>query len=195
MRILKRKILLSNKSENPELPIITKDKNESMTTPASVIKKPINKSQNKRKRRKRIGGSGYPSEKTKATKHVVKNFGKAIASFAVSDLAEPYLKPFLEEEGINLEDFVEYIDSKKDSIEGIESLRSLLVAEESDTPLISPCKRVFQKIAEIFIKYFSVNWIYSGKLKYRKVHLKYRFKMLRRIKNPSLFTYLMSGKI
>lgn len=197
MRLLKRKIgrTLQAPIKRDAEPKPESDEEFESKEEIKIIKKKIEKKQKPRKKRKRIGGSGTPSEKTKATKHIVKNYGKAMVSFAISDLSRSYLDPMLQEESITVDEFNEYVGKKKDSIEGIESLRNMLVVTPEDSPKEASLKKVFQKIATVFIKYFSVNWIYSGKLKYRQVHLKYRFKMLRRVKNPNLFTYLMSGKI
>jgi hypothetical protein len=40
-------------------------------------------------------------------------------------------------------------------------------------------KLVFQRVSEIFIKYFSVNLIFTGRLNYKQEYLKFRYKMLR----------------
>jgi hypothetical protein len=61
---------------------------------------------------------------------------------------------------------------------------------KSDTEKEMEFKNILKKLGEIFIKNFSVNWIFSGKMTYKEAHLKFRFKMLRRIRNPELFTYL-----
>jgi len=65
-----------------------------------------------------------------------------------------------------------------------------LLPEKNENPMITKFKRLFQVISEIFIKYFSVNWIFDSKVQYKQAHLKFRFKILRRIQNPELFTYL-----
>jgi len=125
-------------------------------------------------------------------KNVVKNYGKAMCSFAYSDIAEPYLAPMLQKEQITRAGFVEWIQNNKERVDGIERLRWLLLVSPQDEELIGSYKRVFQKISEIFLKYFCVNWIYGGKLTHRETHLSLMFKMQRRIKNPELFTYLHS---
>ena len=51
-------------------------------------------------------------------------------------------------------------------------------------------KKVFSLIGEVFIKDVSVNWIFAARIKYKKAYLKFRFKVLRRIKNPEFLTYL-----
>jgi hypothetical protein len=83
---------------------------------------------------------------------------------------------------------------KKTGLTNISNFRNLLKEYPEDGEHENALKRVFKSIAEIFVKYFSTNWIFSGKVTYRDEHLKFRYKMLRRIKNPDLFTYL-KGKI
>ena len=129
-------------------------------------------------------------EDARSTKTVVKNYGKAIASFAISNIAVLYLTPIVKEEKITLDEFTEYIGAAKETIEGIDTFRALLLVKSDDSSKLTAYKRVFGKIAEVFIKYFSVNWIFSGRMANKKVHLMMRFKMLRRIQNPELFTYL-----
>jgi len=78
----------------------------------------------------------------------------------------------------------------KDMIGGISSFRLLLVVLEKDTPEEVAFKKIYGALAEAFIKYFSHNWIIHGRMGHKDVYLKYRFKMLRRIRNPESFTYL-----
>ena len=127
-------------------------------------------------------------------KNVVKNYGKAMCTFAYSDIAEPYLAPLLKKEQITREEFIEWIQNNKERVDGIERLRGLLLVSPQDEPLLASYKRVFQKISETFLKYFCVNWIYGGKLTHRETHLSVMFKMQRRVKNPELFTYLHSAR-
>jgi len=64
----------------------------------------------------------------------------------------------------------------------------MVTIDTNDEEEIRNIKCLFKEMAEIFIKYFSVNWIFSGRLQYKKEHLKYRFNLLRRLRNPELFT-------
>jgi hypothetical protein len=123
------------------------------------------------------------------SKNIVKNYGKAMCSFASSELALPYLKRINSNNEINLETFQDHIHKKRDLIDSIDSLRCLLLITKSDDEISIGFKRVFQEISIIFIKYFSVNWIFQGKMSHKQAHLRARFKMLRRIKNPQHFTY------
>jgi hypothetical protein len=62
--------------------------------------------------------------------------------------------------------------------------------DDEDDEYTRSYKRVFQGISKVFIKFFSVNWIFDGKLKYKNEHIKFRNRMLRRIEKPEMFTYL-----
>jgi len=130
----------------------------------------------------------------RATKNIVINFGKAIAAFANSELAEPYLNELFVKEGIAADDFKTFSADAKAKIGGIDSFRSFLLATEKDDPREVACKKVFTGIAEIFVKYFSVNWITHGRVTHKLTYLKYRFKILRRVQNPHLFTYISEGR-
>ena len=191
MRFLKKKIALSALSKAQEsLPtsptVLTKVevKEEYQEQSFVAMVKP------KESVRGRKRATDKSKEDTKATKTIVKNYGKAIASFAASKVALPYLTPILDQENVKLAEFVEYISKAKETIEGIDTFRNLLLVKENDNKKLVAFKTVFQNIAETFIKYFSVNWIFSGRMMNKKVHLMFRFKMLRRIQNPELFTYL-----
>lgn len=126
-------------------------------------------------------------------KNIAVNYGKTIASFAASPLALPYLEAILTTQGkgtLTVSQFQQYALRQKARIGGISSLRSALMIEDGDNEEAAACKRVFQAIGEIFIKYFSVNWIMTGRLKQKLAYLKYRCKMLRRIREPESFTYI-----
>lgn len=127
-------------------------------------------------------------------KNMTINYGRAIVTFTASPLALPYLQAYLEKEQINMAEFIAFAKTKKKSIAGISSFRSLLLIEDSDTEKMKAYKRVLQYMSEVFIKYFSVNWIMHGRLTHKITYLKFRFKMLRRIQNPHLFTYIKERK-
>ncbi len=129
-------------------------------------------------------------ESYKATKNVVKNYGRAISSFALSNLALPYLDTILQRENLSLEQFTRYLKQIRGSIDGLTHFRSTLLIGREDDDHIAASKRAFIAISEVFIKYFSVNWIYNSRIFHKEAHLKFRFKMLRRVQNPELFTYL-----
>jgi len=155
----------------------------------SVFSSP-SQSPSSKKRRIFPPGVVITPEKIRCTKNIAKNYGSAIATFASSDISLPYLKQYLLEESLSLDDFLEYAKLCKKKITGIDTFRCALLVKKQDSPIVASCKRVFQKVSEVFIKYFSVNWIFTAKILHKLVYLKYRGKMLRRIQNPEYFTYL-----
>jgi len=132
------------------------------------------------------------SKKDLSNKNIVKNYARAMINFALSVSAIPYLNRIIKDENteINLNEFRMYMQEQKDDITSIRNLRKLLLTEEDDSEQIATFKRVFKAICVIFVKFFSVNWIYSSKIGDKLTHVKYRFKILRRVKNPENFTYL-----
>lgn len=127
------------------------------------------------------------------SKNIIKNYGKALCAFASSKTALPYTKEFIKKNGLNgikVSEFMNYYNSKKSSIKSMDKIRSLLIAEDGDSNTVRVYKAIFQYTSIVFLKFFAVNWIYNGKLVQKTVHLNFRFKMLRRIQNPELFTYL-----
>jgi hypothetical protein len=139
-------------------------------------------------------GLSKPSYDVKSTKNIVKNYGRAISSFILSSLARPYLEDILSQSHseIPVGDFIKYISERRDNLDCMERLKRILIISDDDSKEEASYKVIFKQIAEIFIKYFSVNWIFSGRLTYKQAHLDFRFKMLRRLKNPELFTYMKS---
>ena len=82
------------------------------------------------------------------------------------------------------------MNQAKNKIAGIDSFKSLFVVGENDDSETAIFKQLFGMLGEVFIKYFSVNWIIHGRVTNKLVYLKYRGKMLRRIQNPESFTYI-----
>ncbi len=66
--------------------------------------------------------------------------------------------------------------------------------ENRDSREMKAFKPMFQYVCEVFLKYFCVNWVFHSKVEDKVKHLKYRGKILRRIQNPELFTYLEEFK-
>jgi len=131
------------------------------------------------------------SKQPQKNKNIVKNYARVMINFALSNMAYPYVQKLLEREGIDFKQFVTFVSVYKEDVTSIKTLREMLLVQESeDTPAIASCKRTFKGISEIFIKFFCVNWIYNSKLADKSLHLSYRFKILRRIRNPEHFTYL-----
>jgi len=193
MRFLKNKIFLASQRKNSECSTILSPLSSQASSDifsSASQDAPPQKQRSRKSASQAKNTRGRPISEAKATKTVVKNYGKAIASFSTSEIAEPYLLPLINHEECNYDDFIKYISIAKESIEGIDTLRGLLLVRPEDDPTKAAYKRVFQGIAEIFIKYFSVNWIFSGRMMNKKAHLNLRHKMLRRVQHPELFTYL-----
>jgi hypothetical protein len=125
-----------------------------------------------------------------SSKNIVKNYGRAICSFILSDVGLLYLKPMIARERVRLEELRTFISNEKEGIDGISSFRRLLLPNECDEEKVIAYKRILKEMSVIFIKDFSVNWIFSGRLRDKLAHLKCRYKMLRRVLDPNHFTYL-----
>jgi hypothetical protein len=130
------------------------------------------------------------------SKNIIKNYGKALCTFASSKLALPYIENVIEQKGykgIHIRKFMEHMKHKKETTSSMDSIRRLLIEELGDTDEQKKWKDIFKELSIIFMKYFSVNWIFGGKLLHKRAHLKFRFKMLRRIQHPEFFTYLKAS--
>jgi len=120
----------------------------------------------------------------------MKNYSRAMTTFALSDMARPYLAPILDKSHQKRDAFILFIKSKKKKANCIKGLRELLLVKENDSEETCCLKKAFREISVIFLKFFSVNWIFHGKIADRIAHLRYRFRILRRVQNPMYFTYL-----
>ena len=207
MRFLKKKVARAHKiheqfikecSLDDDIIFIIKDEPEIFRTKAHESEKANQESSNTKllnpKTLQTFSSFGKknaePRIRIDSARNIVKNYGRAIASFCLSDIAVLYLDPLILEEEVQISRFKSFILSVKENIDGISSLRSLLLANRDDVKEVAKFKKIFQKICIVFIKYFSVNWIFSSKLKDKITHLNCRFKMLRRVMNPEYFTYL-----
>jgi hypothetical protein len=124
-------------------------------------------------------------------KNIMKNYSRAFIIFALSPMAHPYLTPLLQNYNLELSSFVEFVKLQKKFANCIKGLRDrLLLVNDTDSDQVSVMKQIFQEMCVVFLKFFCVNWIYHGKVADKKVHLSYRLKLLRRIRNPATFTYL-----
>ena len=134
-----------------------------------------------------------PTTANADSKNIVKNYGKALCAFASSRIALPYILNIIAKnryDYINVPQFMATMKLKKETTNSMASFRKLLIAEDEGNEVERTQIKLFKELSVIFIKYFSVNWIYSGRLLHKRAHLKFRFKMLRRIENPEYFTYL-----
>jgi len=124
--------------------------------------------------------------------NVMKNYARAMVRFSLSSLADPYLERMKEKYAMGSEDFKTTLRGHKAKVNCIKHLRDILLVSEQDLEETRTFKRMFQELCVIFMKFFSVNWIYHGKMLERTKYLRYRGKMLRRVQNPEYFTYLES---
>jgi len=124
--------------------------------------------------------------------NIMKNYSRAMVSFALSKLALPYLAPELEKRGLTLAIFQKNLRNKREKVHCIRSLRELLLPKAEDSENRKSFKEIFGIICEVFLKFFSVNWIFNSKLNDKMKYLKYRGKILRRVQDPEHFTYLES---
>jgi len=184
MRFLKKKVKSQEKKDEEAMREYIKIEDDSEEQNKSIVKEVILPMRGPRKN---------PTSPNGNSKNIVKNYGKALCAFAASDLSIPYLQDMKKEFSFEIHDFRSYIKDKKETINSIESLRRLLVESAGDSSEVKCYKKLFQKLSIIFLKFFAVNWIYHGKLTHKIAHLKFRFKMLRRIKNPEYFTYLKTS--
>ncbi len=123
--------------------------------------------------------------------NVMKNYANAMVNFALSRIAEPYLyqSPLVRKMPLQL--FRQLLASKKRNTNSIKNFRKLLVIDEDqDSEETKTSKGLFKEACTVFLKYFWVNWIYHSKLDDKSKYLKYRGRLLRRVQNPELFTYL-----
>jgi len=190
MRFLKNKIAQSRKHEKPVDP--------EPSPPDSVAKLSPEKPQESRTRtlRTRPQNLNFSENQTSSrgatsSLNIIKNYSRAMTNFAVSDIARPYLNKILESKEVKVDDFLEFIEERKQSVNCIKKLREMLPSDEAGDTL-EDMKTVFQDICILFLKMFSVNWIFSSKVTDKLAHLNCRFKIMRRIKNPQHFTYLRS---
>ena len=124
-------------------------------------------------------------------KNIMKNYSRAFTAFALSSLALPYLTIILQKYQIDPQGFTEFIEDRKKPVNCVKGLRHLLLlASVTDSVEIAAMKKAFQEICVIFLKFFSVNWIFHGKVMDKTAHLSYRLKILRKIQDPSNFISL-----
>ena len=190
MRMLKRKIALAKAIRDK----LEEKKKAQNNNKESRTKSPISSPRKQHLHGETSSAQTSASEPSRAIKNIVKNYGRAICTFASSELARPYLINLTEKEGVEMVDFIQYTQTMKSKIDGLFSFRSLLLKESQEDLTTVAFKKLFQAISEIFIKYYSVNWIFHSKVHYKQAHLNFRFKILRRIQNPEMFTYLQQDR-
>lgn len=195
MRFLKTKITKANQhfAGHPEACLVNRafiKPEEHFQKTSDLLKKEEPFEKNSHSESARKAETTKKSPHYDSSKNIVKNYGRAICSFILSDVGVPYLKPMILRERVRLEELRTYISNEKEGIDGISSFRRLLLPNECDEEKVIAYKNILKEMSVIFIKDFSVNWIFSGRLRDKLAHLKCRYKMLRRVLDPSHFTYL-----
>lgn len=174
---------------------VDKEITDPLNSPSSLLKKGIQKTKKELDKSEIVRGYGTVHYSAKSTKNIVKNYSRAICNFCCGKLANPYLEDFFksqEEKKFDLRDFRRFVGLNKKTCDSIDRFRNMFMKKEGEQAKYSKYKEVFRYLSEVFLKYFSVNWVYSGRLQHKSAHLSYRCKLLRRIKNPELFTHLKS---
>ncbi len=189
MRFLKNKIRLAEEALQRRQEFLSSSSPTS-TAASSIALSPASSDKKRRQRKPNTSNSASANP----TKNVIINFGKAIASFASSGLAVPYIQSFMGGKQADFKGFIDFIAQRKSSIGGIESFRTLLIIQKGDSEEVKLFKQIFKMVSEVFMKYFSVNWIIHGKVTQKTVYLKYRHCMMRRIQNPEHFTNIKGRK-
>ena len=121
--------------------------------------------------------------------NIFSNYFKAICEFSTSESALPYLKPLLIKENIQYDCFLDFVHEVKYKKIGFVSFISILRPKTNDTDNIIACKKVFKSIAIVFIKYFSLNWIFKRPEGCKTFYLKLRFKLINKLKKLELLTF------
>jgi hypothetical protein len=129
-------------------------------------------------------------ERKLATKNIIKNYGRAIANFILTPLFEPYMiaEPLMKD--INWREFRHFVEEVRDNLVNLETFRKIISIDQSDDSKVVAFKKLFVKGAVIFIKYFSVNWIFDSKVVYKQMYLRFRGTLLRGVLDPSKLTLI-----
>jgi len=72
--------------------------------------------------------------------NIIKNYVRAIISFAASDVALPHLKPLLLQYQVSRTEFYNYVLTYKDTVDSIRSLVNFTNESEDDEPQVQQCK-------------------------------------------------------
>lgn len=125
----------------------------------------------------------------KSLKNALKDYGRAICAFILSDSSKAYL-PKDSEKDFNLPEFREFIEKSRIQLTGVKGYKKVLLGKRKNSPRTFLYKKLFKKMALIFIKFYALGWIYSGKVKYKIEYVNIRHKLIAMISNPEMFTNL-----
>jgi len=183
MRFLKNKIKLAQEALQRKLQL---EQQKAFSRPIKTISQEDFSEKTSAKGRAKRSCAPYPeqilaSTFTKPTKNMIINYGKAIFSFALSDLAEQYIQRYFQSEKISRASFRNFVDELRPRISGCKNFEAFFRADENDSTEIALYRRVLKMLGVVFMKYFSVNWIIHGKTTHKQVYLQHRCAILRRI--------------
>jgi len=181
MRFLKNKIARALQFvQSRQAPVPDCGTFDSLETPTemdiSVPNSPLEDVEKSLRRKRRVSSGN----------NIMKNYARAFVNFGLSSLALPHIS----NGDISPEKFQQILKSKRKNANCIKGLRGLLLQERRDSRDMRAFKIIFQKLCEIFMKYYCVNWIFHSRVDDKMKHLSYRGKILRRVKDPEHFTYL-----
>lgn len=131
------------------------------------------------------------TRKNTSTINIIKNYGRAAVSFGLSKTGKSYLTSLVTEYKIDISTAYNFLNNIKCQIKGLHTFKRFILPQQEDSSEIAVLKHIFRKLCEIFLKCYSVNWIFNSKLSRRIVHLNFRFKLLRRVRNPQMFESLV----
>ena len=106
--------------------------------------------------REKTQNSNKKSRKPLTSNNIMKNYSRALANFALSDIAEPYVMLGVQEQNVPKSHFGRFIRKDKQKLNCIQSLRNKLLIFPDDTDSMMKCKKVFQSVCVAFLKNFSV---------------------------------------
>ncbi len=124
------------------------------------------------------------------TRKIVKNYGKAIASFSCCEKAYPILDKILNKNLKHREEFISFVYENKEFIEGNRRLMQLLIISDNESPEMQRNKKVFKQVAEIFMKKYVQQWLWNSKLVNKELHAQLLKEMRKRIRYPELLEHL-----
>ncbi|CAD8088591.1 unnamed protein product [Paramecium primaurelia] len=122
--------------------------------------------------------------KVNYTKNITKNFSKAIISY-ITQNKDIGLKLLDTQE---FEDFMQILKEKKNKMTNIQQLRELWVDCEDEK--LKQFNQTFRIFSQYFLRQQSVAYIYNSRIMNTGWHLKYRYNLLRALREPQNFKYI-----
>ncbi|CAD8082191.1 unnamed protein product [Paramecium sonneborni] len=122
--------------------------------------------------------------KVNDTKNITKNFSKAIISY-ITQNKDIGLKLL---DAREFEDFLQILKEKKNKMTNIQQLRELWI--DSDEEKLKQFNKTFRIFSQYFLRQQSVAYIYNSRIMNTGWHLKYRYNLLRALREPQNFKYI-----